>query len=221
MKKEFLSLIERAAQLFPMPEGELARLQRRKWILANIPKSTVGAEIGVFRGHFTEIICEVVSPSVLYLIDPWTKLGKHFGWGAKYTCFNTLTTEAAKQEAVARSRSFPDTNVIIVEDTFPECAEALHHKLDFVYLDASHKYGATIRELEALESHMADGGIILGDDWYPDESSIHHGVFLAVQRFTRTHNWELFAAGPGAQWGLRRRHATTVTRQDSDGSLNK
>lgn len=64
------AVIARIEKQFPMPPGEMKRLEGRRWILHMVPKGGVGAEIGVFRGHFSDQICRIVQPSKLYLIDP-------------------------------------------------------------------------------------------------------------------------------------------------------
>lgn len=201
-------IIQTIEARFPMPPGEISRLAARRWILNYVPTGGTGIEIGVFRGHFSSLICDVVRPRKLYLVDPWTKLGETFGWGKAYTNFDTLTTEAAKAEATARIAQFPDIQSVIIEDTFPACSAQITEPLDFAYLDASHKYKPTLNELVHLKDMMAPGGVILGDDWAPDPQNQHHGVFLAVQEFTRNSDWQIVAAGPGAQWALSRRPAT-------------
>ena len=198
-------LIQSIEARFPMPPGELSRLSARRWILGYAPPGGVGIEIGVFRGHFSSLICEVARPRKLYLVDPWTKLGETFGWGKAYTNFDTLTTEAAKTEATARAAQFPEIETVLIEDTFPACAAQITEPLDFAYLDASHKYKPTLNELEHLKTMMAPGGVILGDDWEPEPENQHHGVFLAVQAFTHSSDWQIVAAGPGSQWALSRR----------------
>lgn len=47
--------------------------------------------------------------------------------------------------------------------------------------------------------------MIIGDDWRPDRGHPHHGVSRAVRDFVREAPRERVAAGPGAQWSLRRR----------------
>ncbi|WP_296643979.1 class I SAM-dependent methyltransferase [Roseinatronobacter sp.] len=76
---------------------------------------------------------------------------------------------------------------------------------DFAYLDASHDCAATLKELTALSPLMAPDGIILGDDWQINPAHQHHGVFRAVQDYTRHEPWQIVAAGPGGQWALARR----------------
>lgn len=190
---------------YPMPRGEIERLNARRWILNHVPAGGVGVEVGVFRGHFSALICKSLRPRKLYLIDPWTKIGATFGWGKEYTNFDTLTTEVARNEAVARVAQFPETEVVIIEDIYPTCSAQITEALDFAYLDASHKYKPTLNELIHLNDQMAPGGVIMGDDWAPDPNHQHHGVFLAIQEFTRKSDWDIIAAGPGAQWAIKRR----------------
>ncbi|MCL1629793.1 class I SAM-dependent methyltransferase [Roseibaca sp. V10] len=197
--------LKRADAAFPMPQRELDRLAQRRWILRYARNGSVGAEIGVFRGHFSEIICQTVSPRKLYLIDPWTKLGERFGWGKAYTANDTLPTAQARDEAQARVATFENVETVLVEDHFPACRGSLAEKLDFAYLDASHDYAATLKELSALSPQMAPDGIILGDDWQINPAHQHHGVFHAVQDYTRHEPWQIVAAGPGGQWALARR----------------
>jgi hypothetical protein len=204
-------IIARTESRYPMPRAEIERLQARKWILNLVSPGGVGAEIGVFRGHFSALICQLARPRKLYLIDPWTTLGPTFGWGKGYTNFDTLTTEAARDEAIARVAQFPDVETVFVEDSYPRCAARITDALSFAYLDASHKYKPTLSELANLKDQMTPDGIILGDDWAPDPNNQHHGVFLAVQEFTRHSDWQIIAAGPGAQWAIRRRSVATPT----------
>lgn len=190
---------------FPMPKGEMDRLRARRWILRHLPTGGVGVEVGVFRGHFSALICEVAAPRKLYLIDPWTTLGATFGWGKEYTAFGTLPTATARDEALARTARFPQVETVLVESIYPDCADRIEEPLDFAYLDASHKYLPTLTELRALTLQVRPGGIIAGDDWSPNPDSPHHGVYLAVQDFVRESEWEVLVAGPAGQWALRRR----------------
>ena len=46
----------------------------RRFLLDMLPKHSVGAEIGVHIGDFSQQIIEVVFPKELHLIDPWEHL---------------------------------------------------------------------------------------------------------------------------------------------------
>lgn len=191
-------------QQFPMPPGEIKRLQQRRWILNRVPKGSVGAEIGVFRGHFSDQICRILQPAKLYLIDPWTLVGETFGWGKEYTSFGTLPTAVAREQTRAFVEQHPATDSVLIEGFYPDCAGQITEPLDFAYLDASHAYQSTLIELRHLARQVKPRGLILGDDWAPNVNDQHHGVFRAVQEFVASSDWQIIAAGAGRQWALRR-----------------
>jgi len=128
----------------PYPDGEIQRLNYRKWILNYAKKEGIGAEVGVFRGHFAEILLKELKPKKLYLIDPWTKIGEKWGCGenSPYTAYGKVTTKYAREDTKRRILPYIDEcEIIIVEDfvenfIFPE-------KLDWIYLDTSHTYDDT------------------------------------------------------------------------------
>ncbi len=45
--------------------------QTRIELLHSMPKQSVCAEIGVYKGDFSSRIIDIVNPTKLYLIDPW------------------------------------------------------------------------------------------------------------------------------------------------------
>jgi hypothetical protein len=190
---------------FPMPEAEIRRLKARRWILDWVPKGGVGAEIGVFRGHFSALICEVLAPKRLYLVDPWTLEGETYAWGGAYTNKGKLPTALAREQTLARVQAFAKTEAVVLENYFPDCAAQIPEPLDFAYLDAGHRFDSTLAELRALSGMIRPGGIIFGDDWRPKPTAVHHAVYRAVQRFLNESDWELMVAGPAGQWAICRR----------------
>jgi hypothetical protein len=190
---------------FPMAANEIIRLRNRVWVLDLLPEGGVGMEVGVFRGHFSELICRHAKPRKLYLVDPWTLSGEKYSWGQAYTNFGKLPTAVAKHEAETRVSRYPKTEVVVIEGLYPDCASQIQEPLDFAYLDASHKYDLTLRELKHLEDQIKPEGIILGDDWSPNPKHKHHGVYLAVTQFMNENGWKLIDAGRGGQWAIRRK----------------
>lgn len=198
---------------FPFPRWALEGTAARRWILAGIPRGGVGAEIGVFRGHFSAVILETLAPRKFYMVDPWTTLGEFFPWANEYSNQGTLPTALARREAELRAAQFPGTESVVVEAVFPDCIAQLTEPLDWIYIDSSHNYKDTLRELDAAASILKPDGIIIGDDFYPDRSSYHHGVFRAVNEFVKKSRYEFVAAGPNAQWRLRRADPGAVARK--------
>ena len=188
------------------PEVATARGPRRRWILAHAKAGGVGAEFGVFRGHFAAEIADCLRPAKLYLVDPWTTSGERFDWGdVPETNFNRLTTRQALDDTRARMEPFRrHTEIEIVEETSVAFCARLSSPLDFAYLDTGHQYESTLAELEAISAVVADDGVIMGDDWITDPTHVHAGVLRAVNDFIRGRDFELVAAGPEAQWCIRR-----------------
>jgi SAM-dependent methyltransferase len=189
------------------PHSDFA--EKRKWVLDYIKSGTVGAEFGVFRGHFSEIILREKSPSKLYLVDPWTKFGERYNWNGgghepnnPYTNFNKLTTAEAKADAAHRVSSWKDS-VELIEDFEEGFCRNFTDKLDFVYLDSSHWYTPTLRTLILIDRILKEDGVILGDDWY-SEAGHYSGVCRAVNDFVRHFNYEIIVAGQDTQFVLRR-----------------
>jgi hypothetical protein len=189
---------------FPFPDEELQRTLRRRWITDWAKKGGIGAEIGVFRGHFAEVLLENLRPAKLYLVDLWTMQGDYFGWSDSYTCNNTLPTALARQEVELRAARHSDVHIVLIEGSFPECASKISELLDWVYLDATHQYENVLRQLDAASKMAKSDGVIMGDDWWPDRKHRHHGAFRAINRFIKRENFELVVAGPEGQWCIRR-----------------
>ncbi|HPQ23904.1 MAG: class I SAM-dependent methyltransferase [Chromatiaceae bacterium] len=209
-----LARFEARSQLInvPFPKGELQRLRARRWILKYAKTGGVGAELGVFRGHFSVFILKALQPKILYLVDPWTISGETYKWGmdSEYTAFGKLTPRMSLQDTRARVGMLgSDSDVRIIEGWAEKFLNGLPEKLDFVYLDTSHKYGQTIAQLRILDEKITDDGVILGDDWVPDPGHKHYGVFQAVQEFVAERDWEIIAAGPANQWCIRRKGSGT------------
>ena len=183
------------------PHQEVA--WKRRWILRYAKKGGVGAELGVFRGHFSAVIANVLTPKRLYLVDPWSKLGERYNWGTgPYTNANQLTTAEAMADARHRLREFGDA-ITFVEDFEENFLHRLDEKLDFIYLDSSHYYDAVIGALPRAAAVLKDDGVIFGDDWYSNPEHFS-GVCRAVNEFVKKTDFEIVAAGYDAQFCIRR-----------------
>jgi hypothetical protein len=186
--------------------GTLVGRPRRENFLKMLPKHSVGAEIGVFKGEFTAHILRTVRPKELHLIDAWWLLyGEYYpDWGA-YTEFGRLRTKDAFEHArrvVARLDRRSVTVFHIDDDV--GCLEGFADSyFDWVYLDSSHEYEHTKKELLVLKRKVRMGGLISGDDWQTDPNHDHHGLCRAVIEFCQTFGWELVHSDSYGQWCIR------------------
>jgi glycosyltransferase involved in cell wall biosynthesis len=182
------------------------RIRSRLFILSFIPANSVGAELGVFTGLFSSILARQRKIARVTFVDPWwQEFGEQYpDWGA-YTDYGRVSTRKAFEVAEKRilRSGFPN-RVIEVGTSFEWLANQPDRSLDWVYLDSTHSYEGTRRELELLNLKITDTGLILGDDWQSDRNHQHHGLCLAVNEFLRTTNFELILCGVRNQWVLRR-----------------
>lgn len=180
------------------------RFERRRPILNFVPRWKVGAEIGVFTGGFSEMMLEVTKPIQFFAVDPWWLLfGERFpNWG-EYSAHGKLETRAAYEAAVHRTARFKGAE--LVPSTALDWINTLGpNSIDWAYIDSSHQYEPTLKELTAIERKLTPDGVLLGDDCWPRRDNKHYGVYRAVRDFCRACNFELISLDGAGQWAARR-----------------
>lgn len=150
-----------AARLAASPR----RVATRDDLLKLVPRGSVIAEIGVFRGEFAARILDICRPSELHLIDLWTSTATSGDKDGR----NIVTVEDMELmylELRDRYRRSPqvhlhrgDSRQILAG--FPE------RSLDAAYLDSSHDYHSTLAELDLLSRKVRPGGWLMGHDYLP------------------------------------------------------
>ena len=124
------------------------------------------AEIGVFDGKYSRVLCQNIPHIVLICVDTWAPSRNHR---------DQAKLDMAYRHTKMKLREY---QAVLMKMTSLEAAEKVPNgSLDFVYLDALHDYKNMKADLEAWEPKIVDGGILAGHDWG------HKGVTLAVQEF--------------------------------------
>jgi hypothetical protein len=194
----------------PLPTFESTPFQkgRAEMLTSLLPRGSIGAELGVFKGEFSATIIKAIEPRELYLVDPWDReYGVNYpDWG-DYTERGALTTERAMAESVSRTTSDRATKIRIVKDYSTKWLATLPDQfLNWIYIDSTHAYDDTVRELRLSTEKVKTDGIICGHDFAIGRNDMHHAVFRAVTEFTREGEFEIIWAGPWLQWAIRRSH---------------
>ena len=133
---------------------------------------TKGAEIGVCRGVFSEMLCKANPNLHLYCIDPWTPYRQR---------------RAAEQErnfAEATQRLAP-YNTTIIKQRSLDAVQAWCDKpgqLDFVYIDGLHDFENVMLDIIHWARVVRPGGIVSGHDY---AWGYNAGVVPAVDAYTR------------------------------------
>jgi hypothetical protein len=118
---------------------------------------TRGAEIGVERGKFAEVLCRSIPGLVLLAVDAW----------ARKPGYREHVDEAqlADIEADARRRLKP-YGALVVKGWSSDVASGIPDgSLDFVFIDADHTEAAVLSDLMAWARKVRKGGVVSGHDW--------------------------------------------------------
>lgn len=175
--------------------------RRREVLKSVIPAAGVGAELGVHKGHLTSFLVDWLNPKKLYAVDPWYLLGPTWEWAA-----GDKSTVNALARTIRRLRPAIETGQVevVVQDDLVFLSELPDGALNWVYLDSSHMYDHTVKELELLIRKVKPGGIIAGDDWQPDPQHRHYGVCKAVREFESAGHLNLiYTDSSNHQWASK------------------
>jgi hypothetical protein len=184
-----------AGRLCELWDGARRRESSRRKLLCFLPKSSVGAELGVFKGAFSAEILSLVSPKELHLVDMWWEgFGELYpDWG-RYTDFGRLKTRTAYEHAVHVARKANHRNAKLVFHVGDDVAYLRSFPdgyFDWVYIDTSHEYTHTAAELAIAAVKVREGGLICGDDWTEEDRHPHGGVARAIKDFITEHPRDL------------------------------
>jgi len=152
----------------------------RKVLLEHFPKNAVVAEVGVDEGRYSEKILAITAPRILHLIDPWES--ERYG-------------ERKMKIVGDKFKNQIDSGQVVVHRG--RCVDVLRGFadgcLDWVYLDASHRYQETLEELELCRLKVKGEGLIAGHDYTAGnvERAIRYGVVEAVNEICNNYGYRL------------------------------
>ena len=120
----------------------------------------VGAEIGVYKGEYSEILC-VQNPNLkLYCIDPWTvyETKENEFYSQNQEALDSFYEETKQRLAPYNCEIIKKTSMEAVEDFAP-------NSLDFVYIDANHDFDHVTEDLREWAKIVRTDGIVSGHDY--------------------------------------------------------
>lgn len=189
-------------------------IQRRIDFLSIMPKGGCVAEIGVHKGFFTNCILHQNKPDKLHLIDPWYLIGKEWDWGEEVNQILNQSTVDALIGILDYYRKELIEGKLILHVGWSEevLAQFEDSYFDWVYVDTSHEYEDTFRELEILKSKVKATGVIAGDDLgFPT-------VEKAVKEFAKKEDYTIIYEGitdesiTDGQWAIQKANPELVGR---------
>lgn len=144
-----------------------------------------GAEIGVWKGEFSEVLCQSMVGLHLFCVDPWTVVrvgGRQRHADYRYaeaqqrlSPYNITFKRALSMDAV---REIPDGS------------------LDFVYIDAGHDFDNCMLDIICWSQKVRIGGIVAGHDYF-----IHPGVNVvqAADAYAHAHGMKMYVTREEAE----------------------
>ncbi|PIN91010.1 hypothetical protein COU57_02275 [Candidatus Pacearchaeota archaeon CG10_big_fil_rev_8_21_14_0_10_32_14] len=151
-------------------------------------KELVGVEVGVWKGKNAKNILSHFNMRKLYLIDYWDRSITNEGKKRTQDEFNKIKEYVYNYFSVNKK-------VQIINKLSLDAVKDIEEEVDFVYIDSSHDYETTIKEIKAYYPLIVHGGVLCGHDVknLPIKS---RGVLKAVYEFANENNLIVFIDQP-------------------------
>lgn len=165
---------------------------------------TIGAEIGVERGLFSERLLQ--AGLMVYSVDPWLHSPN---WGS---AGSQARQDQLCQETRERLAQYPESRII--RETSVEAADHFGNgALDFVYIDGCHQFRYVAADLQEWVPKVRKGGIISGHDYFTPVKRQRHrwAVPALLEAYTGWYD-------VGTWYVLGSRNARSGERRDSHRS---
>lgn len=167
-----------------------------------LQEHAVAAELGVLKGDLSRLLVHNLQPARIHLVDPWYLQGPEWTWehGDRSTVHALIGILKDFERELASGQVV--LNIAFDQDLLATLPDGY---FDWVYLDTTHEYQQTKLELQLFQKKVKPAGVIAGDDWRPDPTHPHHGVYKAVQELVAEGTYQiLYADTENLQWVIAR-----------------
>ena len=161
------------------------------FIKENYTGPLVGAEVGVYQGYNSLRILKNLNIEKLFLVDPYFDFSEVGAAG---------TLECSEKDfdiALRNVRSYMDKVTFIKKPSVEAASSFKNEIIDFVYIDASHKYEAVKQDIKTWYPKVKKGGVIGGHDFVP----FFAGVVYASTEFAKELGLKL--SFKGSDWWIK------------------
>lgn len=148
----------------------------KSFILDYLPKNSKGLEIGVWMGEFSETIHNKLTPTALYLCDPWEYIDEYPDrWYGGSHAKSQNDMDNIYNNVVDKFKNSPE--VTIIKDYSNNLYNYIDRdSLDWTYIDGNHSYEYVLKDLEISYDLIKNEGYITGDD-FDDRNDIYKAVY--------------------------------------------
>jgi hypothetical protein len=166
----------------------------RACVLNQISRNSVCAEVGVYKGDFSELILRR-EPKKLHLIDPW-KFEEDAAYAGSFyggtLGKNQANMESIYQSVLERFCSEIRSEVVEVHRDASEKSSSQFpdNYFDWIYIDGNHQYEFVKSDLEIFLPKVKMHGLLAGDDygspgWWQDGVTRAVDEAIASGRFEK------------------------------------
>ena len=158
---------------------------KRAYIIKQLKKNTIIAEIGVWKGEFSNEILKNVSPKKLILVDPWQFNKSIRGCAPQVQGEEPLSQKFFDEAKVSTYNKFKGLDSVFIFDTDSESASKKFNDdyFDYIYIDGEHSFKAVYDDLTYWFPKLKKNGKIFGDDFYWREEDNSFSVKKAYEEF--------------------------------------
>lgn len=141
----------------------------RDFILRRTPKDSVCAELGVYKGDFSEQIL-ARHPKKLHLIDPWKfepDPTYDESWYGGSVGESQTRMDDIYRSVVSRFRCGVESGRVEVhrDSSAASCSHFPNNYFDWIYIDGNHRYEFVKLDLDMYLPKVKCQGLIAGDDY--------------------------------------------------------
>jgi len=186
------SVVRRVSRAF----SRIGDKSARDCILRQIPMNSVGAELGVYKGDFSEQIL-ARAPKKLHLVDPWKfepDPAYTASWYGGSVGESQVRMDIIHKSVIDRFRSEIRSGIVEVHrnSSAGSCSQFPDNYFDWIYIDGNHQYEYVKQDLDMYLPKVKPSGLVAGDDygvpgWWQD------GVTKAVDEAIATDRFEKLA----------------------------
>lgn len=161
-------------------------IDSREQIPTLLSENSIGCELGVFLGEYSEILLSSKKFNRLYLVDTFDG---QIGSGDKYgNNMRILGGEYLLANAIHKFQNH-NTIEIIKSDSIKFLKNCNSNFFDFIYIDTVHTYKHLMQELQESRRVIKLNGFICGHDY---NKNIFPEVVTAVNDFCQMYNYTFY-----------------------------
>lgn len=164
-----------------LPQGWMGKRCRKvlRKIAGRVPRGGIVAEVGSWRGRSTLVLADHLPPHArLYAIDTWAGVPDDPEQHARLyeNAGDVYADFCANLEGPIRSGRVTPLRMTSLEGARQLYAWHGRQALDFVFIDADHRYKAVHGDILAYRALVKPGGILAGHDYSPNWPGVMQAV---------------------------------------------